>query len=146
MDGYGQNEPNRSKQIQTDPNRWNFKSTFKSSSVVSQNFKVTALTFVDLCGLRTSFNLLIAQYTPAPFRYRAQNEVEQAAILEPCQILSDFVRWVRWVRTKLKGVWVGTNFRLMTLGDRSVHSGKIHQSKASSPTTRAVGAICLLQS
>ena len=54
----------------------------KSYSVeVSRSFEVAALTRGS--QLRTSFNLLIAQYTPAPFRYRAQNEIEQAAILEP---------------------------------------------------------------
>lgn len=35
----------------------------------------------DAMQYMTSFNLLIAQDTPAPFRYRAQNEIEQAAIL-----------------------------------------------------------------
>ena len=30
-----------------------------------------------------SFNWVIAQYTPAPFPYRAQSEIEEVLILEP---------------------------------------------------------------
>lgn len=33
---------------------------------------------------RMSFNLVLAEYTPAPYPYRAQNELEQILILAPC--------------------------------------------------------------
>jgi hypothetical protein len=79
----------------------------KSYSVeVSGSFKVAAPRGSQL---RTSFNLLIAQYTPAPFRYRAQNEIEQAAILESWtgRQIGKRSDGKRWVTKKTESVSLG---------------------------------------